>query len=378
MSTTTTTRAECETQVKAVSAAFKGFNDRREAEAFVLGGGETSIGSRGDKGAAGKPVPIRSAKRKTVDDDASAPAIIGAGSHKSKAVRANGAARAKDADVGLPAASARRSAGDHGGTRVIEAYTDGAAAGNGQVGSRAGWGVHWPEGAQDPTSDVAGLDESARLPGSLQTNNRAELMAIIRACQLCPDPAAQLRIYTDSRYSIQAMTEWQHNWRRNKWMRGTGSQRSAVMNKDLIRRLERELRARTLRPELVYVKGHASSVGNNEADRLAVAGAALPDVPESEWPTDLEPSDSSDDGHCGVGGNGSGSGAAGHGEKQVRERERARVLWEKAGFSREQASKRVESAIGIGSNSDGSGGSGGSVRYGNGDPASVNGVGRGK
>ena len=45
------------------------------------------------------------------------------------------------------------------------------------------------------------------------------------------------------------------------------SKKEPVLNKDLIRLLERELRARSLRPTLVHVKGHSTSLGNQEADR---------------------------------------------------------------------------------------------------------------
>lgn len=41
-----------------------------------------------------------------------------------------------------------------------------------------------------------------RLPGQLQTNNRAELLAIIRALESCPFPQLPLEIRTDSQYSI--------------------------------------------------------------------------------------------------------------------------------------------------------------------------------
>lgn len=169
--------------------------------------------------------------------------------------------------------------------RIIEVFTDGASSSNGQAAARAGWGVHFPEGVADKDSDLHGLEESARLPGKQQTNNRAELMAIIRAIQLCPDPDAQLHIYSDSKYCIQAMDEWVTGWRKKRWMR---SQNEPVKNRDMIRLLDKLLRERRRRPRLIYVKGHSKNEGNNEADRLAVAGAKLPDVPEDQC-KDLEP-----------------------------------------------------------------------------------------
>lgn len=167
------------------------------------------------------------------------------------------------------------------GSRVT-VYCDGAATGNGKAGASAGWGVWFAD--EGPLSQ---LNESRRLPGTVQTNNRGELMAIIRAVQLAP-PDCELTIHTDSQYSLQAIGTWQHGWRAKKWTRPNGEK---VQNKDLIRRLERELRARKTRPTLRYVKGHAGIYGNEMADRLATQGASLPDVPISEW-QDLEPSDS--------------------------------------------------------------------------------------
>lgn len=168
--------------------------------------------------------------------------------------------------------------------RTIEVYTDGACTDNGKYSARAGWGVYWPEGQGD---DLIGLNESKRLPGnrSQQTNNRAEFMGLIRAVQLCPDPDAQLVIYTDSAYCINgeqgrrsgvsgnlltqcpfaAIEKWQGNWRRNGWL--LSSTQTPVLNKDLIRLLERELRGRRLRPILRKVKGHSNNKGNCMADK---------------------------------------------------------------------------------------------------------------
>jgi ribonuclease HI len=61
-----------------------------------------------------------------------------------------------------------------------------------------------------------------------------------------------------------AIQEWQQGWRRRGWRT---SNAAAVLNKDLIRLLERELRKHVPRPNLIYVKGHAGHVGNEAADR---------------------------------------------------------------------------------------------------------------
>ncbi|UZJ56462.1 hypothetical protein CBS101457_005782 [Exobasidium rhododendri] len=201
--------------------------------------------------------------------------------------------------------------------RIIEAYTDGAASDNGKLLGSAGWGVYWPE-SDDPKSDLYGKNESEKLPGELQTNNRAELMGIIRAVQLCPDADAQLIIYTDSQYCINAINLWQRNWRRQNWRT---SKDEPVLNKDLIRLLERELRNRKLRPTLVKVKGHSSNKGNRKADQLAVKGAKKPMIAPHLW-RNLEPSDSED-------------------ETDSQILQKAISYWERCGYSKEDATKRA-------------------------------------
>ncbi|KAG1886047.1 ribonuclease H-like domain-containing protein [Suillus subluteus] len=73
-------------------------------------------------------------------------------------------------------------------------YSDGACKGNGQVGSVAGVGVWWG------WNDSRNIAE--RCPGD-QTNNRAELIAIVRALETAPFSQRPLMIKTDSKYSIQ-------------------------------------------------------------------------------------------------------------------------------------------------------------------------------
>ncbi|TFK79390.1 ribonuclease H-like protein, partial [Polyporus arcularius HHB13444] len=80
---------------------------------------------------------------------------------------------------------------DESGWDVV--YSDGACKGNGKVGSVAGIGVWW--GANDPRN----LAE--RCPGG-QTNNRAELIAIVRVLETTPHTKKPLLIKTDSKYSI--------------------------------------------------------------------------------------------------------------------------------------------------------------------------------
>src|SRR5689334_14597682 len=83
---------------------------------------------------------------------------------------------------------------------VVDIYTDGACKGNPGVG---GWGVLL----------VAAGGKSREIYGGepLTTNNRMELIAVIRALEALKRRCA-VRLHTDSKYVQHGITEWIHNW----------------------------------------------------------------------------------------------------------------------------------------------------------------------
>lgn len=105
-----------------------------------------------------------------------------------------------------------------------------------------------------------------------QTNNRAELTALKRALSIAP-MNRKVRIFTDSKYSIDCVTKWHEQWAKKNWKTAQGKD---VENKDIIQDILKLLddRARCRgRTDFLWVKGHAGLPENEEADRLAVAGA---------------------------------------------------------------------------------------------------------
>ena len=88
--------------------------------------------------------------------------------------------------------------------RVV-AWTDGACVGNGRRGARAGWGVFF--GAIDHPKNAAGAFPAAEV----QTNNRAELKAILECLNIVPEDRP-VHIVTDSDYSHKALTVWFRKW----------------------------------------------------------------------------------------------------------------------------------------------------------------------
>lgn len=160
--------------------------------------------------------------------------------------------------------------------RLIKAYTDGSTTVSRNRNRKAGYGVYWAA-SNWPNDDL--VDECGRVPGQPQTNNRGELMAILRAIQRCPDDEAWLCIFTDSMYCIHALCYWQANWCQNNWMRDNDE---PVKNRDLIRRIKFEMLKRRYLPEIRYVESHTGNVANDRADKLAKKGARMPDQRHEE------------------------------------------------------------------------------------------------
>ncbi|KAH6885899.1 ribonuclease H-like domain-containing protein, partial [Thelonectria olida] len=147
---------------------------------------------------------------------------------------------------------------------VLRIYTDGSSLSNGKKGSRAGLGVFF--GTNDPRN------LSERLSGEPQTNQRAELMAMLRALEVAPLEQT-VQIFSDSQYSINCVTQWASSWERKGWKTATGD---SVKNQDIIRGVLAKMKERSSVGSNTYyqwVKGHSTDRGNQAADQLAVAGA---------------------------------------------------------------------------------------------------------
>ena len=100
------------------------------------------------------------------------------------------------------------------------------------------------------------------------TNNRMELMAVIRALEALKKPC-RVRLHTDSQYVQLGISKWIHGWKKNGWRT---ADKKPVKNADLWLRLD-ELAAKH-EIEWHWVKGHSGHPENERADALANLGAA--------------------------------------------------------------------------------------------------------
>jgi ribonuclease HI len=155
-------------------------------------------------------------------------------------------------------------------------YTDGACTNNGKPTARAGYGVYFPF---DPARNVS----QPLAPTDPQTNNFAELSAIIRALELTH---GQYTIVTDSKYGILCCTTYGAKCHKSGWTRK--AKRSGRLvdgvdhvkdmpNKELVKKAYGLCLEYT--PRFKYIRGHTGledehSRGNVEADALATAAAA--------------------------------------------------------------------------------------------------------
>ncbi len=150
---------------------------------------------------------------------------------------------------------------------MIIMYTDGAAKGNPGPG---GYGTVLK-------AKVNGKILRRELSGGFRktTNNRMELLALIKGLEALKNPDSQVIVYSDSKYVVEAIEKgWVWNWEKKNFAKKA--------NADLWKRLIPLYRRH--RVELRWVKGHAGIPENERCDELAVAAAEQPGLgPDIEY-----------------------------------------------------------------------------------------------
>ena len=138
-------------------------------------------------------------------------------------------------------------------------YTDGAARGNpgpGGLGVVMLYGKHRKE-----------LSEGFKLT----TNNRMELLAVIRGLETLKRDDLKVKIYTDSRYVSDAVNKgWLFAWETKRFKN--------KKNVDLWQQFL--VLYRKFSVKFIWVKGHASIPENERCDQLAVEASHQEPLPE--------------------------------------------------------------------------------------------------
>lgn len=144
-------------------------------------------------------------------------------------------------------------------------YTDGACINNGKRNAKAGIGIFFSENDKRNTS--------ARLDGK-QSNNCAELEAIIQAIKLAKpelDNNNNVIIMTDSEYSIKCLTSYGRKLAQKNW-----ETKNPIPNFHKVK-FAYELFNKYSNLTVQHIRAHTGkndkhSIGNDWADKLAVAG----------------------------------------------------------------------------------------------------------
>ena len=167
----------------------------------------------------------------------------------------------------------------------INVFTDGACTSNGRKNPCGGIGVFY--GDSDPRnvseelmSTLKKIFKNSAVNFGKPTNNKAELTAILQALidrvgDL--ENKKKLKIYSDSRYSIDCLTKWYKAWEKNDWKNSKGS---PVLNKEIIQGCLEITKGRESQISFIHVRSHQirppnSSpkypewYGNHMADALA-------------------------------------------------------------------------------------------------------------
>ena len=136
--------------------------------------------------------------------------------------------------------------------KELDIYTDGACSGN---PGKGGFGIVLLY--KNNRKEISEGYEST-------TNNRMELLAVIRALEVLKEPC-KVNLYSDSKYVIDSITKgWVQKWKKNNWVK---SDKKKALNVDLWEKLLPLLEKHEV--SLFWVKGHADNVENERCDQLA-------------------------------------------------------------------------------------------------------------
>ena len=140
---------------------------------------------------------------------------------------------------------------------MITIYTDGSCLKNPGNG---GWAAIIND--EKEITKISGSEKNT-------TNNRMELLAPINALKNMKS-GVEIKIYTDSQYVKNGITEWINTWLANNWKT---SKKEDVKNKDLW--IELYKLNQSLNVKWNWIKAHAGDTLNEEVDILAKKAAYL-------------------------------------------------------------------------------------------------------
>lgn len=149
--------------------------------------------------------------------------------------------------------------------KKVELFTDGACSKN---PGKGGYGaILRYNGAEKLLSEGY----------SLTTNNRMELMGVIKGLE-CLKESCIVSVVTDSKYVVDAINNgWVYGWKKKGWIK---SDRKRAQNVDLWERLLALMGKHSV--TYSWIKGHDGHEENERCDRMAVGAYMSENLIEDE------------------------------------------------------------------------------------------------
>ncbi len=150
---------------------------------------------------------------------------------------------------------------------LVAIYADESCLGNGREGENPGGAGVLVEYARSG-GELVRRDVWVSEPAT--TNNRMALRSVIEAFRAIAHKGTLFRVVftTDSRYIVDGMSQWVHDWARRGWKRKSG----VIENLELWQQAVQAVDGHAV--EWRWVRGHAGHAQNEYANHLAIRAAS--------------------------------------------------------------------------------------------------------
>jgi ribonuclease HI len=148
----------------------------------------------------------------------------------------------------------------------VAIYADESCLGNGREGANPGGAGVLVEYAR-PGGEIVRRDVWVAEPAT--TNNRMALRSVIEAFRAISHKGTAFRVVftTDSRYIVDGMSQWVHDWARRDWKRKSGPIENLALWQEAVAAVNDHA------VEWRWVRGHAGHAQNEYANHLAIRAA---------------------------------------------------------------------------------------------------------
>jgi len=152
-------------------------------------------------------------------------------------------------------------------------FTDGACTNNGKRNANAAWGFI----VVDNHHKVLERGSGPIPKSEPQTNQRAELQALLNGLKTAKQYPGFIKIWSDSQYSINCASVWGKSWQKKGWTKQGG----VIQHLDLVKQLVSATEQMGHRLEYKWLKGHKAGseyefpwMFNHQVDALATGALA--------------------------------------------------------------------------------------------------------